>query len=177
MKRGLLLTVSVVVMVSLALLSCNRRREQQKAEPAPKEKLRVERVEGVGRAEGEPGLVASLVVRNDFRHNVTLESATVELYYSTARICAAELKRPVSVPQRTTATVEVPFGIELSNPLAVYGVWNKVQRGEIDKISLTVVARVKVGPVGRDVKVEKIPLKKVLDMLGVTGEQISKIKL
>ena len=115
------------------------------------------------------------MVDNAFRHNISVESGTVTLFYSTSTVCSAELIEKVFVPERSTSTVKVPFTIKLSNPIAAYGVWNKVRRGEIDNISLTFEGRVKVGPVGRNVKTANMPLRDLLKTMGVSDDDLRKL--
>ena len=90
-------------------------------------------------------------------------------------VIIAELIEKVFVPERSTSTVKVPFTIKLSNPIAAYGVWNKVRRGEIDNISLTFEGRVKVGPVGRNVKTANMPLRDLLKTMGVSDDDLRKL--
>lgn len=176
MRRRLFLALSVAALMSLALLSCNRNRQPEKPEPAPaeKEKIKVERVEGLKQI-GLTSFELSLVVDNAFRHDISVESGTVTLFYSTSTVCSAELIEKVFVPERSTSTVKVPFTIKLSNPIAAYGVWNKVRRGEIDNISLTFEGRVKVGPVGRNVKTANMPLRDLLKTMGVSDDDLRKL--
>ncbi|MBP3482760.1 MAG: hypothetical protein J6K28_05140 [Alistipes sp.] len=178
--------IVTVLLLAATIASCNRRKaseplpqqpetEQRTApsdtETPPVGKVRIEKIEGY---RGTGLMSGDLTVRvdNSTRYDITLEECTVTLFYSDSKVCAVTVREAVTAAKRSVAGIVVPLGLQLGNPLAAYGVWNKVQRGELDNMTVSVEALVKAGIIRRKVEKEHIPLEVLLDMTGVSAEDI-----
>lgn len=143
--------------------------EQPKTVPA--DKLRFEKIEGFLRT----GLLSGeLTVRvsNDTRYTITVEDAVATLRYAGSRVGALVLLEAVAIPKRATSSLTVPIEAEIGNPLAIYGVWNKVLRGELSEITVSVEATLAAGIVRRRIVKNDIPLGALLDAAGITADDI-----
>ena len=187
---------AAIIAAAVAVPSCNRSKraaerevaEQPYAQPSQErpstekpssekpntvraEKLKVEKIEGFTRT----GLLSGdLTVRicNDTRYALTVENGTATLCYSGSKVGALALREAVTIPKRATTSVRVPLEVHIGNPLAMYGAWNKVQRGELSDMTVSVEATLAAGIVKRNVVKNDIPLGVLLDMAGVTAEDI-----
>ena len=146
----------VVVMMCLALMmgvtSCKK---GEKLPPASeKGTISIEKFEG-------------------FEHGkVKLTRGEISLNYGDSKICALELTGEVDVPKRVVSSVRVPVALNLSSPIVAYGIWSKILRGEIEKITVTIDADAKGGIFNKHIREENIPLREVLQKMGISLDAI-----
>lgn len=136
--------------------------------------LKIERFEGLENGRGLSGELL-LSVSNGLRSNVALTAAEISINYGGTKCCALVLNGEVEVPKRVISSVRVPVSLSLTSPIVSYGVWTKFLRGELDKISITIDAEAKVGAVKKHIYRENIPLREVLNMIGVSTDMIKSL--
>lgn len=163
----------VVVMMCLALMmgvtSCKK---GEKLPPAgEKGTISIEKFEGFEHGKGLAGDLL-LSVSNGLGSNVKLTRGEISLNYGDSKICALELTGEVDVPKRVVSSVRVPVALNLSSPIVAYGIWSKILRGEIEKITVTIDADAKGGIFNKHIREENIPLREVLQKMGISLDAI-----
>lgn len=166
MKR-VFFVIIVIAVLAFTGVSCNR----QKKEAEIREKFKVEKVESF-RANGLTSYDLGLLVTNSTRHEFTLESGFIDVFYAGSKLGTIVADDAVTVPKRATTSIQLPLTLNIGNPLAIYGAYGKIQQGEIDKITLSLTAQIKVAGIKQTVERKNIPLSTVLAMFGVDASDL-----
>lgn len=169
-------TVAAAAVAAVVLtggVSCNRSKKSAGKE-VPEGNFRIEKVENF-RANSFTSYELDLSVANPTRYAFRLEAGTVDILYAGSRLGTITADGEVEIPKRATTSVTLPLSLSIENPLAIYSAYTKLQRGELDKITLKVRATVRTGAVRKDFEQNDIPLQRVLTMLGVDASNIKNI--
>ena len=164
--------ITLCMALTIGATSCKKGDDRPLA--TEKGTLKIERFEGLENGRGLSGELL-LSVSNGLRSNVALTAAEISINYGGTKCCALVLNGEVEVPKRVISSVRVPVSLSLTSPIVSYGVWTKFLRGELDKISITIDAEAKVGAVKKHIYRENIPLREVLNMIGVSTDMIKSL--
>ncbi len=168
MKRALYL----VLVVACALLfgSCNAERQAEKM----REKIRFEGIEEIT-PHGLSGIDAVVSVANETRHKITLEEAELTLNYSRNKVLMLQLRDVVELPKRFEGQLEITTRMKVYDPLSAIVVLNRLRSQNFDQMKVTIDAKVKVGPVRKNIFVADMELQKFLSKFALSTEDLDRI--
>lgn len=168
MKRGLYLVLTVAC--ALLLGSCNKERQAEKL----REKIRFEGVEQIV-PHGMSGVDVVVSVANQTRHKITLEEAELTLKYDRSKVLMLQLRDVVELPKRFEGELEISTRMKVYDPLSAIVVLNRVRNKSFDEMSITIDAKVKVGPVRKNIFVADMDLPKFLSKFALSTEEVDRI--
>lgn len=168
MKRVLYLVLTVAC--ALLLGSCNKERQAEKL----REKIRFEGVEQIV-PHGMSGVDVVVSVANQTRHKITLEEAELTLKYDRNKVLMLQLRDVVELPKRFEGELEISTRMKVYDPLSAIVVLNRVRNKSFDEMSVTIDAKVKVGPVRKNIFVADMDLPKFLSKFALSTEEIDRI--
>ena len=168
MKRALYL----VLVVACALLfgSCNAERQAEKM----REKIRFEGIEEIT-PHGLSGIDAVVSVANETRYKITLEEAELTLNYSRNKMLMLQLRDVVELPKRFEGQLEITTRMKVYDPLSAIVVLNRLRSQNFDQMNVTIDAKVKVGPVRKNIFVADMELQKFLSKFALSTEDVDRI--
>jgi len=168
MKR----TLYLVLLVACALLlgSCNAERQAAKL----REKIRFEGIEEIT-PHGLSGVDAVVAVANETRHKITLEEADLTLSYDRNKVLMLQLRDEVELPKRFEGELKISTRMKVYDPLSAIVVLNRLRNKAIDGMSVTIDAKVKVGPVRKNIFVADMELQKFLSKFALSTEELDRI--
>lgn len=168
MKRVLYLVLTVAC--ALLLGSCNKERQAEKL----REKIRFEGVEQIV-PHGMSGVDVVVSVANQTRHKITLEEAELTLKYDRNKVLMLQLRDVVELPKRFEGELEISTRMKVYDPLSAIVVLNRVRNKNFDEMSVTIDAKVKVGPVRKNIFVADMDLPKFLSKFALSTEEVDRI--
>ncbi|MBR4056316.1 MAG: hypothetical protein IKJ12_06605 [Rikenellaceae bacterium] len=168
MKRVLYLVLTVAC--ALLLGSCNKERQAEKL----REKIRFEGVEQIV-PHGMSGVDVVVSVANQTRHKITLEEAELTLKYDRSKVLMLQLRDVVELPKRFEGELEISTRMKVYDPLSAIVVLNRVRNKSFDEMSVTIDAKVKVGPVRKNIFVADMDLPKFLSKFALSTEEVDRI--
>ncbi len=168
MKRVLYLVLTVAC--ALLLGSCNKERQVEKL----REKIRFEGVEQIV-PHGMSGVDVVVSVANQTRHKITLEEAELTLKYDRNKVLMLQLRDVVELPKRFEGELEISTRMKVYDPLSAIVVLNRVRNKSFDEMSVTIDAKVKVGPVRKNIFVADMDLPKFLSKFALSTEEVDRI--
>ncbi|MBP3550010.1 MAG: hypothetical protein J6J56_07390 [Rikenellaceae bacterium] len=168
MKRVLYLVLTVAC--ALLLGSCNKERQAEKL----REKIRFEGVEQIV-PHGMSGVDVVVSVANQTRHKITLEEAELTLKYDRNKVLMLQLRDVVELPKRFEGELEISTRMKVYDPLSAIVVLNRVRNKSFDEMSVTIDAKVKVGPVRKNIFVADMDLPKFLSKFALSTEEVDRI--
>lgn len=168
MKRVLYLVLTVAC--ALLLGSCNKERQAEKL----REKIRFEGVEQIV-PHGMSGVDVVVSVANQTRHKITLEEAELTLKYDRRKVLMLQLRDVVELPKRFEGELEISTRMKVYDPLSAIVVLNRVRNKNFDEMSVTIDAKVKVGPVRKNIFVADMDLPKFLSKFALPPEEVDRI--
>lgn len=168
MKRVLYLVLTVAC--ALLLGSCNKERQAEKL----REKIRFEGVEQIV-PHGMSGVDVVVSVANQTRHKITLEKAELTLKYDRRKVLMLQLRDVVELPKRFEGELEISTRMKVYDPLSAIVVLNRVRNKSFDEMSVTIDAKVKVGPVRKNIFVADMDLPKFLSKFALSTEEVDRI--
>ncbi len=168
MKRVLYLVLTVAC--ALLLGSCNKERQAEKL----REKIRFEGVEQIV-PHGMSGVDVVVSVANQTRHKITLEEADLTLKYDRNKVLMLQLRDVVELPKRFEGELEISTRMKVYDPLSAIVVLNRVRNKSFDEMSVTIDAKVKVGPVRKNIFVADMDLPKFLSKFALSTEEVDRI--
>lgn len=168
MKRVLYLVLTVAC--ALLLGSCNKERQVEKL----REKIRFEGVEQIV-PHGMSGVDVVVSVANQTRHKITLEEAELTLKYDRSKVLMLQLRDVVELPKRFEGELEISTRMKVYDPLSAIVVLNRVRNKSFDEMSVTIDAKVKVGPVRKNIFVADMDLPKFLSKFALSTEEVDRI--
>lgn len=168
MKRVLYL--AFVTTCALLLGSCNAERQAEKL----REKIRFEGVEEIT-PHGLSGVDAVVSVANETRHKITLEEADLTLSYDRNKVLMLQLRDEVELPKRFEGELKISTRMKGYDPLSAIVVLNRLRNKAIDGMSVTIDAKVKVGPVRKNIFVADMELQKFLSKFALSTEELDRI--
>lgn len=168
MKRVLYLVLTVAC--ALLLESCNKERQAEKL----REKIRFEGVEQIV-PHGMSGVDVVVSVANQTRHKITLEEAELTLKYDRSKVLMLQLRDVVELPKRFEGELEISTRMKVYDPLSAIVVLNRVRNKSFDEMSVTIDAKVKVGPVRKNIFVADMDLPKFLSKFALSTEEVDRI--
>ncbi|MBQ8746190.1 MAG: hypothetical protein IJZ05_07540 [Rikenellaceae bacterium] len=168
MKRVLYLVLTVAC--ALLLGSCNKERQAEKL----REKIRFEGVEQIV-PHGMSGVDVVVSVANQTRHKITLEEAELTLKYDRSKVLMLQLRDVVELPKRFEGELKISTRMKVYDPLSAIVVLNRVRNKSFDEMSVTIDAKVKVGPVRKNIFVADMDLPKFLSKFALSTEEVDRI--
>ncbi len=168
MKRVLYLVLTVAC--ALLLGSCNKERQAEKL----REKIRFEGIEQIV-PHGMSGVDVVVSVANQTRHKITLEEAELTLKYDRNKVLMLQLRDVVELPKRFEGELEISTRMKVYDPLSAIVVLNRVRNKSFDEMSVTIDAKVKVGPVRKNIFVADMDLPKFLSKFALSTEEVDRI--
>lgn len=168
MKRVLYLVLTVAC--ALLLGSCNKERQAEKL----REKIRFEGVEQIV-PHGMSGVDVVVSLANQTRHKITLEEAELTLKYDRSKVLMLQLRDVVELPKRFEGELEISTRMKVYDPLSAIVVLNRVRNKSFDEMSVTIDAKVKVGPVRKNIFVADMDLPKFLSKFALSTEEVDRI--
>lgn len=168
MKRVLYLVLTVAC--ALLLGSCNKERQAEKL----REKIRFEGVEQIV-PHGMSGVDVVVSVANQTRHKITLEEAELTLKYDRNKVLMLQLRDVVELPKRFEGELKISTRMKVYDPLSAIVVLNRVRNKSFDEMSVTIDAKVKVGPVRKNIFVADMDLPKFLSKFALSTEEVDRI--
>jgi hypothetical protein len=168
MKRALYL----VLVVACALLfgSCNAERQAEKM----REKIRFEGIDEIT-PHGLSGIDAVVSVVNETRHKITLEEAELTLNSDRNKVLMLQLRDEVELPKRFDGQLKISTRMKVYDPLSALVVLNRLRYQKFDGMNVTIDAKVKVGPVRKNIFVADMELQKFLSKFALSTEELDRI--
>lgn len=164
--------MAAVVLLLAVAVSCNSAKKS--FEESIRDKVKVEKVENFS-ANSLTSYDLTLRVVNDTRITFQIEDSTVDIFYAGSKLGSIVSDAVVEVPKRAATSVDLPLSLTIENPLAIYGAYSKIQRGEIDRITISLKTTVKAAGTRRIIERNNIPLASVLSMFGADASDIQKL--
>lgn len=164
--------IYLVLTVACALLfgSCSKERQVEKL----REKIRFEGVEQIV-PHGMSGVDAVVKVANETRHKITAEEAEMTLNYRGNSVLMLQLREAVELPKRFEGTLEISTRMKVIDPLSAMAVMLRLRGGEFDGMSVSVEAKVKAGPLRKNISIEEMELTKFLSKFALSTEELDRI--
>lgn len=163
--------LAVIVALALAGASCNRSKKSSKTTSAQQEKFKIEKIENF-KLNNLTSCELQLLVTNGTRVGLSLESGRLDIFYNKSRLGTITADAEVIIPKKATSSVTLPLSLAIDNPLAIYSVYGKLQRGDVNGITLSLTATVKAAGQRRTIERQNIPLATVLSMFGVEASNL-----
>ena len=164
MKR--LVFIFLAAVGALLLGSCSEERQAAKL----REKIRFEGIEQIT-PHGMSGVEVEVSVVNDTRHNITLEEAQLTLSYNRSKVLMLQLRDEVMLPKRFDGTLKISTRMKVHDPLSAMFVLSRLGSGRLDDMSVTIDAKVKAGPVRKNIFVADMELQKFLSNFAISTEK------
>lgn len=155
----------------LALAFCAGMTSCRRAVEKAGRKIRIEAVERV-EPHGRAGLDITLRVRNDTRHRLLLQNASLDLYDASARVASAKLRQKIEVPRRTTDSYVTQWRVRAADPLALYVLLRRIRRNDLSGMAVSFSVEGRGGPATLNISHEKMPLSDFLNIFGVDSEEL-----
>ena len=168
MKR--LVFIFLVAVGALLLGSCSEERQAAKL----REKIRFEGIEQIT-PHGMSGVEVEVSVVNDTRHNITLEEAQLTLSYNRSKVLMLQLRDEVMLPKRFDGTLKISTRMKVHDPLSAMFVLSRLGSGRLDDMSVTIDAKVKAGPVRKNIFVADMELQKFLSNFAISTEKADRL--
>ena len=168
MKRLVFIFLSAVG--ALLLGSCSEERQAAKL----REKIRFEGIEQIT-PHGMSGVEVEVSVVNDTRHNITLEETQLTLSYNRSKVLMLQLRDEVMLPKRFDGTLKISTRMKVHDPLSAMFVLSRLGSGRLDDMSVTIDAKVKAGPVRKNIFVADMELQKFLSNFAISTEKADRL--
>ena len=168
MKR--LVFIFLAAVGALLLGSCSEERQAAKL----REKIRFEGIEQIT-PHGMSGVEVEVSVVNDTRHNITLEEAQLTLSYNRSKLLMLQLRDEVLLPKRFDGTLKISTRMKVHDPLSAMFVLSRLGSGRLDDMSVTIDAKVKAGPVRKNIFVADMELQKFLSNFAISTEKADRL--
>ena len=139
-------------------------------------KVKILDVGGVNMA--TPSKIEALfVVENSSAHNIQVKSGKFVIQSSGSDLMDMTLSEPIKIARRSTSEVTLPVRVKLSDPLMALAF--AMGRGpDLNKLTVTGEAVVKAGWGRKKIKLDKVPLSKILSNFGVDPTEVfGKLKI
>ncbi len=159
-----------VVASALLLGSCNAERQAEKL----REKIRFEGIEEIV-PHGLSGVDAVVKMANETRHKITMEEAELTLSCDRNKVLMLQLRDAVELPKRYEGELKISTRMKVYDPLSAIVVLNRLRNKKIDDMSVTIDAKVKVGPVRKNIFVADMELQKFLSKFALSTEELDRI--
>ena len=157
-----------VFVVLLSATSCRRAVEKTAR------KIRVEAVEQVV-PRGLSGLDVTLRVANGSGYKLSLDTVRVDLFCAGSRVGRMVLREQVEVAKRQTASVTTRWQMKISDPLALYAMIRKIDRGDYSNITVSYLVSGRGGPIPINISQEMVLLSDFLNIFGLKTEDIKSL--
>ena len=162
--------ILLVALGALLLGSCSAERQAEKL----REKIRFEGIEQIT-PHGMSGVDVEVSVVNETRHKITLEEAELTLSYNRNKVLMLQLRDAVELPKRFEGTLKASTRMKVYDPLSAMFVLGRLGTKRFDDMSVTIDAKVKVGPVRKNIFVADMELQKFLSKFALSTEEAEQI--
>lgn len=163
--EGASLRLLLLLVFCGGMTSCRRTVEKAR------EKIRVEEVERI-ELHGLAGLDIVLRVRNDSGYKLSVEHASLDVFYGTTYVAGVMLREPVEVLRRTTESVTTRWRLRISDPLAAYALVGRIRRDDISAIAVSFAVEGRGGPAPVNISRERMPLSEFLNTFDLDSKQL-----
>lgn len=162
--------ILVAAVGALLLGSCSAERQAEKL----REKIRFEGIEQIT-PHGLSGVDVVVSVANETHHKITLEDAELTLSYNRNKVLMLQLRNAVELPKRFEGTLSASTRMKVYDPLSAMFVLGRLSNKALDDMSVTIDAKVKVGPVRKNIFVADMELQKFLSKFALSTEEVEQI--
>ena len=162
--------ILVAAVGALLLGSCSAERQAEKL----REKIRFEGIEQIT-PHGLSGVDVVVSVANETRHKITLEDAELTLSHNRNKVLMLQLRNAVELPKRFEGTLSASTRMKVYDPLSAMFVLGRLSNKALDDMSVTIDAKVKVGPVRKNIFVADMELQKFLSKFALSTEEVEQI--
>lgn len=158
--------IATVAAMAVLLLAggCNRQTIERKVAEKVSEKINVESLESIS-GDGD-GWAVKLLVRNDTAMDLKLESAAADIYFNGDKTASLKTVGAVELPKRYHGTVEVKVRLKIISPFTAYRMWDSLRKGQYEGTDVSIAATASAGDRRREIGVERMPLKELMDKVG-----------
>lgn len=156
-----------VLAAALSMTSC------RKAVEKARRNIRIEAVEKVER-HGLSGFDLVLRVMNNTGYKLVLHSAEVDVFYGESRVGRITLRESAEAPKHATTSVCTQWQLRISDPLALYMLAKKLDRGDAADVYVSYAAEGRGGPAPVNISQEKVPLSVFLNNFGLSVQDLGK---
>lgn len=157
--------ILLLLVLCVGMTSCRRTVEKAR------EKIRIEEIERV-ELHGLAGLDVVLRVRNDTGYKLSVEHASLDIFYGTARVAGVVLREPVEVQRRTTESVATQWRLRISDPLAAYALVGRIRRDDLSAVAVSFAVEGRGGPAPVNISRERMPLSEFLNTFDLDSKQL-----
>ncbi len=154
-----------VLFVLLSTTSCRRALEKTAR------KIRVEAVERVT-PRGLSGLDVTLRVANGSGYKLALDTVRADIYCAGDRVGRIVLREQVEVAKRTTVSIPTRWQMKIYDPLALYALIRKIDRGDYSNVTVSYVVSGRGGPFPINISQEMVLLSDFLNIFGLKTDDI-----
>lgn len=123
---------ALCAVVLLGLSSCAKQDDTKRNR---KQKFQIVSIDKVSGSLSE-GWRVTLTVANNTAMNVKFTAATAFVRYNGRKIGRLVLDGDVLLPRRRCSQVEIPLRLTLSNPIAAFGLYNNLRKGDFAGVSV-----------------------------------------
>ncbi|MDE7305233.1 MAG: LEA type 2 family protein [Alistipes sp.] len=155
----------------LCIVFCLGAGSCRRAADKARRNIRVERIEQI-EMRGTGGCDIVLEVRNDTRYKLSLNSASFDFFYGSARVVTVALREPVEVPRRGVHRVVTPWKWRIGDPLALYAFSRRLGQDDFSGIAVSCSVAGRGGPVPFLFERERMPLPEFLAAFGLTAQDV-----
>ena len=124
--------IAFIAVFALLLGGCAKQGETAKPR---RQKFQVVSLDKVNGSTNE-GWRITLTVANNTASNMRITSASAFIRHNGRKIGRLALDGEVLLPRRRCSQVEVPLRVTLANPIAAFGLLNKVRKGDFSGVTV-----------------------------------------
>ena len=168
MKQLRLLFLFLVLLSGLT--SCSKTIERAR------QNIAFEGIQGI-KPHGLSGVDVMLGVRNNTAHKLVLKEAQFDLCYDQHPVATILLRERAEVPRRFRGTIPTSWHLRIDDPLAFFALSRKLQKGEEHKITVSYNIRGRGGLMPIKISGENASVSKLLNIFGVSLQEVKKLKL
>lgn len=143
----------------------------RKAAERARENIRVEAVEKF-ELRGVSGADVTLRVVNDTGYRLSLETAQADVYYGQSFVGSIVLCERLEVARKTTCSLPASLKFNVSNPLTLYVMVQKIAKEDISQVYVSYAAEGRGGPAPVNISRGRVPLSEILNTFGLDIEDV-----
>lgn len=160
----------VMAMCAALMSSCNAERQVEKLS----EKIRFVSLDEVT-PHGLSSVDAVATVVNETRHKITVEAATLTLNYRDNSVAMLQLRDELVLPKRFDGQLAASARMKIYDPLSAVAMWARIRSRATEDMNVTIEAKVKVGPVRKNILIKEMELQKFLSKFATSAEEADRI--
>lgn len=159
-----------IALCGLMFSSCSAERQADKL----REKIRFVSLDQIV-PHGMSGVDASFTVANETRHKITLEEAELTLSYDRNEVAMLQLREAITLPKRFEGQLDASARMKIYDPLSAIAVFARIRRNQTEQMTVSIDAKVKAGPVRKNISIEDMELQKFLSKFALSTQAADEI--